>query len=216
MVSTTCGWCSTKSHMTSLGTGSSPTVAAGVLEDDDQFFIMAPYSCDNCYRLSIAAAYPQTSYGNVPLMTQLEDYSEIEWLPVAAVGRDYPDVPTYIRSAANEVHRCVSIGAYRAAVQLARSTIEAAAKERGFVKGSLETKIDQMFDKGLLRPHVKDAAHEVRHLGNDMAHGDFVLTVSEAEATEVVGLMAELLDEVFQSPARVARRRAARLGRSKP
>jgi hypothetical protein len=45
-------------------------------------------------------------------------------------------------------------------------------------------------------------AHQCRYLGNEKAHGDFVSNVSAEAAEEVVGLMDEILLEVFQSPAR--------------
>jgi len=67
--------------------------------------------------------------------------------------------------------------------------------------------------RNLLRPHIKDAAHEVRHLGNEMAHGDFIDPVDKEEAEAVLGLMDEILNEVYQSPAKVERQRAARLAR---
>jgi hypothetical protein len=68
----------------------------------------------------------------------------------------------------------------------------------------------------LLREHMQEAAHEVRYLGNDMAHGDFVTIVAEQEADETLGLMAEVLAEVFQSQARIQRRGDARLGTDQP
>jgi|BarGraNGADG00212_1021973.scaffolds.fasta_scaffold08393_3 hypothetical protein len=43
-----------------------------------------------------------------------------------------------------------------------------------------------------------------------MAHGDFVDPVSQEEATEVVELVSELLNEAYQSPARLDRVREAR------
>jgi hypothetical protein len=44
-----------------------------------------------------------------------------------------------------------------------------------------------------------------------MADGDFVDEVSEHEADEIVQLMREVLDEVYQSSARLENHKAARL-----
>lgn len=44
-----------------------------------------------------------------------------------------------------------------------------------------------------------------------MAHGDFAATVTREEADEIIELMCEILDEVYQQPARLAKRKAARL-----
>jgi Domain of unknown function (DUF4145) len=105
----------------------------------------------------------------------------------------------------------VATGSYRAAVLLARAVIEATAKDKGITTGSLSRKIDAMYDARLIREDVRDGAHEVRYLGNDMAHGDFIESVLREDAELVLALMDEVLEEVYQSPARVLRRREARV-----
>ena len=71
-----------------------------------------------------------------------------------------------------------------------------------------------MFDNNLIRAQVRDAAHEVRFSGNEVAHGDLVDTpLPREDAEEILGLMDEILDEVFQSPARVRERKQKRLKR---
>lgn len=137
----------------------------------------------------------------------------LTWVPQKGVPKIYPDVPGHIAAAASEAHECLSIGAYRAAVQMARSVVEATAKESGHRNGTLASKIDGMAVAGLLRAHIADAAHEIRYLGNEMAHGDFTEDVPSEEAEEIVSLMSQVLYEVFQSPAEVERRRAARLAK---
>ena len=54
---------------------------------------------------------------------------------------------------------------------LARAVIEATAKDQGIAKGTLHDKIEAMATNGLIRTMIKDAAHGVRELGNEMAHG---------------------------------------------
>jgi hypothetical protein len=128
--------------------------------------------------------------------------------------KSFPDVPPEIATAASEAYRCrVVLNANRAAVLMARSVIEATAKDKGIKTGALIDKIDKMRDLQLIRPHLRDGAHEVRHLGNDMAHGDFVQAVSPEDTNLVLTLMAEVLDDVYQSPARVAKAQAAREAR---
>ncbi len=143
------------------------------------------------------------------MLTQGAAIMEI-W-PKTVGGKSFPDVPEHIAEAANEAYRCYSIQAYRAAALLARSVIEATAKEKGVTQGTLMKKIDAMHSQGLIREFVRDGAHEVRYLGNDMAHGDFVAPVAEEEAELALSLMDEVLDEIFQAPARVAAARARRL-----
>lgn len=122
-------------------------------------------------------------------------------------------MPELIAQAANEVHRCMHIRAMRAAGSLARSVIEAVAKDKGVTKGSVQTKIDAMHAQGLVREYVRDGAHEVRLLGNDMVHGDFALSLDEADVHLVISLMDEVLQEAYVAPARVQAARDARLSR---
>ncbi|SNB59720.1 protein of unknown function [Streptomyces sp. PgraA7] len=99
---------------------------------------------------------------------------------------------------------------------LARAVVEATAKDRGIKTGTLEKKIDKLFEQQLIREYVRDAAHEVRFGGNEVAHGDLVAEpMDNVTAAEILGLMDEILDEVFQSPARVRRRKAQRLERER-
>lgn len=130
--------------------------------------------------------------------------------PEKVGGKEFRDVPEHIADAADEAYRCSSINALRAAVLLARSVIEATAKEKSISKGSLWEKIDVLHKQGFIREHIKDGAHEVRLLGNDMAHGDFVEPIDTEDAELILTLMTEVLDEVFQSPARVERARQKR------
>lgn len=133
----------------------------------------------------------------------------MSWLP-RRTGKTFADVPSSIASAACEAYSVLAVDAFRAAVILARSVIEATAKGKGITRGSLITKIDEMHERGLIREHIRDGAHEVRLLGNEMAHGDFVERVAQEDALLVLMLMEEVLAEVYQSPTRVARAKRAR------
>ncbi len=179
---------------------------------------MGAFSCDNCGRYSIASGGTtnESDVRSIDLDLWFESVDpHLKWIPTQVVGKQFDDVPEHIADAASEAFECFSVGAYRATVQMSRSVVEATAKSKGFSSGRLINKIDAMYESQLLRPHIKDAAHEIRHLGNEMAHGDFIEPVTKEEAEEVLGLMSEILAEVFQSPpARVERRRAAREART--
>ncbi|WP_224049612.1 DUF4145 domain-containing protein [Arthrobacter sp. NicSoilB4] len=127
-------------------------------------------------------------------------------------GKNFPDVPEHIASAADEAYRCRSINALRGAILLARGVVEATAKERGIDKGMLHAKIEALHAEGDIRGFTKEAAHELRYLGNDMAHGDFVNDVDADDADEVLDVMTEILSEVYQGPARVNRMKTKREG----
>jgi len=161
----------------------------------------------------ISCAAGEFQYSASELLQVFDQYADAGnavWLPPHARDKEFEDVPAEIAAAANEAHQCADVGAWRAAVLLARAVIEATAKTKGIATGRLINKIDAMYDARLIRKHIRDGAHEVRHLGNDMAHGDFVDAVTTEDGEFVLTLMGEVLDEVFQSPARVERRRLAR------
>jgi hypothetical protein len=169
--------------------------------------VQAPFRCDNCGRMSIASA-PMPSSAASNYDQGWWSWQKPKWTPESVGGREFPDVPAHIASAADEAFQCRSISALRAAITMARSVIEATCKHHGIERGSLAAKIDTMTDRGLIRAFTKDAAHELRYLGNDMAHGDFVDDVDADDAEAVLEVMAEILSEVFQGPARVGRMRA--------
>lgn len=129
---------------------------------------------------------------------------EIRWRPSVTETKDYPDVPQHIAEAATEAYECDSSEHYRGAIMLARAVIEATAKDKGITSGNLFDKIEAMAAAGLIRTMIKDAAHGVRELGNEMAHGDFVDPISAEESDLVIRLMGEILNDVYQSPAAIA------------
>ncbi|MGA5843616.1 MULTISPECIES: DUF4145 domain-containing protein [Streptomyces] len=207
----TCGWCNDRCNMKNVHTAEVGTAGWGELKRVDIVF-----RCDGCGHLSVATGrqelVPYSSNGSTRLVVD----GPSAWFPRQVGRRVYDDVPTTIASMAIEAHQCLSIEANRAAVALARAVVEATAKDRGITTGTLEKKIDKLFEQQLIREYVKDAAHEVRFGGNEVAHGDLAAEpMDNATATEVLGLMDEILDEVFQSPARVRRRKEQRLERER-
>lgn len=179
--------------------------------DEGLWLCDAAYSCDNCHRMSVvswvSAKNPITDANS----REPTDPTISRWSPPAGEREEFPDVPTAISSAASEAFLCHSVGAHRAACALARAVVEATAKDRGCTSGSILQKIDKLYETGLIREAVRESAHEIRHLGNEVAHGDFAadsITVEDAE--ENLELLRELLNEVYQAPARTSRVRRAR------
>ncbi|AMU64882.1 hypothetical protein B9M81_05695 [Mycobacteroides abscessus] len=134
---------------------------------------------------------------------------ELRWRPSITETTDYPHVPNHIGEAATEAYECHSNEHYRGAIMLARAVIEATAKDKGITKGRLYDKIEALATAGLIRAVIKDAAHGVRELGNEMAHGDFVNPISAEESKLVIQLMGEILNDVYQSPAVISQAQQA-------
>lgn len=167
--------------------------------------------CDNCGRASLgyASEFNKGSTDNKANLEKTPD-ENITWVPRAGEAPRFEDVPSHIAEAASEAHACASIGARMASILMARTVVEATAKAKGITTGRLVSKIDDLAAQGLVRNSTKDAAHEIRHLGNDMAHGDIEDSPAQVDVDDVLALMDEVLNEVFQGPARTARVRARR------
>ena len=204
MTARTCWECGAYSEMKLVE--ASVTSRAVRANGQSGYLLHAAYICNQCKALSIgrnATEYESRALsvmqGNPPA-----------WFPPMPLQEDFPDVPQHIAEAATEATLCRSLGAYRAVGSLARAVVEATAKDKGVKGKDLKERIDNMRGQGLIRAGTAEAAHEVRYFGNDMAHGDFVDPVDEDDADEVLALMKEVLQEVYQGPARVARQRAKR------
>jgi len=158
--------------------------------------------CDNCLE-PVCGVFPEGG----------REGDETVW-PETIHRKDYPDVPEAIASAGSEAHQALGAKAPRAAVAMARAVVEATAKDKGITINGIHGKIEQLAAQGHIDEDTKEAAHEVRLWGNEVAHGDLVdEPFSVADATEIVDLMDVILERVYQVPARVARIRASREAR---
>src|SRR4051794_15501966 len=123
------------------------------------------------FHLSLGSVWMETRKAVTSVEAELQHMdSFLRWLPQKGVGKDFDDVPESIGAAASEVHSCLSIKANRAAIALGRAVVEATAKDKGITKGNLQNKIDALAEKGLIREHTREVAHQVRLNGNEVAH----------------------------------------------
>jgi hypothetical protein len=204
---TACGHCGAIAHQSQVG-------ITEVTHDGNSTSTWASHRCDACGRFTIR----EDRIYEVPVADEADQrigYTQrrdVFWYPSQVEWRRFPDVPQQIADAASEATACLSFGAYRAAGALARAVIEATCKERGAGGQSLAARIETLASTGAIRPGTAESAHEVRHFGNTMAHGDFADATTEAEASEALEFMNEVLAEVYQHPARRARARERRMG----
>lgn len=212
MASTLCPYCSKFTHL---------TLRWGLLHHSDSQVRVAA-TCDNCGRIVVSEGSGRELGGT---NQDSEDMGRIrravakaeatlQWLPLAAEAPEVEDVPEAIARAAKEAYSSASVGNHMAAILMARTVIEASAKDRGITSGNLKTKIDAMKDADLIRPAMAAQAHEVRFAGNDMAHGDIDVVPDAIDSEEILALMGSVLAEVFQDPARLERIRAKRAANS--
>jgi hypothetical protein len=210
MASIVCGWCKERCHMTLSG---QPIVTRDQYYDR-RYIADAAFICDGCGRMSVATWVSRDDptdrgYGGDAGPGSLD---EAKWSPPRSHQKTFPDVPNEISDLATEAWTCHTVGALHGAVALARAVVEGTAREKGITGGNLMSKIGALAAQGLIRPAVEDQAHEIRHIGNDVAHWDLEGRLTQEESEEVLELMTEVLREVFQAPARQQRLAARRLG----
>lgn len=175
--------------------------------------------CDACGKV-VSAHYRTNRSTTASVSTNvdtIEDFvntgrsmTSIAWYPQRGLRRTIDDVPEPIKSFAEEAHEVASIDCYRSAILLARSVVEATAKHHGIATGNLLQKIDALAEKNIIRKVIASAAHEVRHAGNDMAHGDFDVEVTREDADALLSIMDMVLGEVFQVESLIDRLRSKR------
>lgn len=211
MPSTLCPFCERLSHMT--------LVWGHVYEDGNRARVAA--TCDNCDNLSVARGPVDYSY-TARVTRDLGHAAKaiaghedaLEWWPKSGATPEVHDVPDGIARAAREAYSSASVNNHMAAILMARTVVEATAKAKSITQGNLASKINALRDQGFIRPAIAEQAHEVRFMGNDMAHGDIDEAPDAIDSEEILALMGEVLSEVFQGPARLARIRNRRETRS--
>ena len=77
-------------------------------------------------------------------------------------------------------------------------------------KDTLYHKLEQMSRDGSLHPSLVEWAREIRSIGNAAAHPDALDPVSDDEAADLGRLCRQLLNVIYEVPARITRSRAAR------
>ena len=108
-----------------------------------------------------------------------------EFFPFSVDQASVPaGIPQGIIAEFREAERCASFGACRAASALFRSTLEKALKANGYLKGTLESKINEAASDGVITDARRKRAHDdIRVLGNDVLHDEWrEITIDEVEA----------------------------------
>jgi hypothetical protein len=207
MATTVCAYCNSTSHM---------TIRWGEIYQGGNEVRLAA-TCDNCRNVSLANGkinYSQKASHSVDVghvSAAISGFEEqLEWWPRVGVSPTISDVPDDIAKAAREAYSSASINNHMAAILMARTVVEATAKNKNITSGTLASKINAMKDAQLIRPSIAEQAHEIRFMGNDMAHGDIADQPDYIDSEEILALMAEVLSEVFQGPARLERIRNKR------
>jgi hypothetical protein len=157
------------------------------------------YQCGNCAGFVMVLWSPSESggmhgYKVLPWPLRLEKYPE-HW--PEAVGRYWL-----------QAKRSIKEENWDAAAVMARSSMQAALRQHGAQGKTLKAEVDDLADRGILPPLMKEWSHELRELGNESAHPDPSQTATAAEdARDIVSFLDFLLDYLYNLPDQIQKYR---------
>lgn len=162
--------------------------------------------CSGCGRGALAKFHDN---GNLP--AELESF-----YPRALNAAPLPaSVPDGIVREYREAELCASFEAWRAASALLRSTLEKTLKANGYIKGSLQAKIDEAASDGIITAARSQKAHDdIRVLGNEVVHDEW-RSVDESEVQAALHYTQRVLEDLYDDRASVEKLLIAK-GRIKP
>jgi len=151
-------------------------------------------SCSGCGRAGLAKFHDDG-----PTPPALESF-----YPRALALSPLPSVvPEGVVKEYREAELCASVEAWRAASALLRSTLEKALKANGYVKGSLQQKIDDAGDDGVITAARKKKAHDdIRVLGNEVVHDEW-RAINEDEVQAALHYAQRILEDLYDDRAAV-------------
>jgi hypothetical protein len=163
------------------------------------------WCCGNCagYVLVLWSAqeYPGSrglySYQVLPWPLKLDAFPE-HW--PEAVGRYWL-----------QAHRSLGEENWDAAAVMSRSAMQVALREKDAAGKSLKQEIDDLATKGVLPPHMREWAHELRELGNDSAHPDpGQAKTQKDDAKDVIEFLDFMLQYLYNLPHQIEQYRRRR------
>lgn len=144
--------------------------------------------CSGCSRAALAKFHDN---GNGPGVLE-------SFFPRSLASSPLPNgIPEGITKEYREAELCASVEAYRAASALIRSTLEKTLKENGYSDGSLQKKIDNASEDGVITAARKQKAHEdIRVLGNEVVHDEW-REINEIEVVSALHYVQRILEDLY-------------------
>lgn len=138
----------------------------------------------------------------------------LHWWPPGDEDPVDPVVPAGVASFFDEGRRALSVHATRAAVVMFRAAlaevVTAVGSTRAQARSSLYDQLSQMEAEGAIHPQLLEWAKDVRLLGSVDARPNSLGQVGDEDAGELGRLVKQLIEVLFEVPARIARARAHR------
>lgn len=133
-----------------------------------------------------------------------------EWRPPSFLPgphlAPWTDLPDDIGEEHAEAWNCFHAEFYRASMLMARAAVQHACRYSQAEGRSLKEELEDLVAKGKIVAQLRDAADEVRLLGNDVAHPGEPVTVDREEAEELLGYLDVFLTALIVLPSKLLRR----------
>lgn len=173
----------------------------------------AALECSHCHDINIVHFHASRNNPAGSFASIEGGWGTLNWFPKRVSAPEFDQVPEHIATPAREAYVARDAGAPRAAIMTARAVIEAVAKDHKVIDGTLNQKINELAKQGIILDRTREAAHALRGIGNEMAHGDFETSeVTEEDVEDVLTIMEDLIEQLYVGAARTARLRARRQG----
>jgi hypothetical protein len=136
-----------------------------------------------------------------PFLAMQEEDIPTGW---QAPERIYPEsktrlgsaLPKPIQASLEEAGDCHRVKAYTASAIMCRKTLEGICAVHGVSERTLAASLKKLRDDGIIEERLFEWAEELRLSGNEAAH-DVNVTISAADATDILDFTSALLEYVF-------------------
>jgi hypothetical protein len=146
-----------------------------------------------CNKCSSPLLVEQTNIGNLAIGDVWDTPTRL--FP-ASRYRPNLNAPKNVQIAFAEACTCYRSRAYTATAILCRKTLEGICKVHGVNERSLISSLRKMKEDGVIDESLYEWSDALRNAGNEAAH-DLDITVSEADATDIIEFTNAILDYLF-------------------
>jgi hypothetical protein len=129
-----------------------------------------------------------------------------------AVSKAPEGCPDEVRVNFEEALLCWNAGAFRAAVLMARSALQACMRDKSATGNDLKSEIRNLAKSGVLTTSLADWADEVRVGGNLAAHPKPGSQTEPEDADELIPLARSIFEFVYTMPFQIQQRRNRQAG----
>jgi hypothetical protein len=209
------GLCPRCGHLSNFRESNRQAIAVGSRipssEHQPVLELMAVLECLGCNQSTVVIERNlDPADGGVPR------FQGIHWWPTPGASDLDSEVPEPVGSAFSEGMRALSANCPRAAAVMFRGMLATVVGDKGSDAAkagpNLHQQLKAMEQEGTLHPSLVEWATEIRLVGNAGAHFDELAPVDRAEATDLARLCRQLINVVYETPARIRRARQARIG----